>query len=191
VDVTLALHGAHHALNAAATAAAGLAAGLPLDAIATGLRGAAAHSAHRMDLRRRRDGLVVVDDAYNANPESMRAALDALTVLGSGRRTWAVLGEMRELGADSAELHRAVGAHAAAVGVDELVAVGAASPVADGAAAVDAWAGRARSVPDPPGALGLLLAETSGRDAVLVKASNSVELWQVADGLLAADGPAA
>jgi UDP-N-acetylmuramoyl-tripeptide--D-alanyl-D-alanine ligase len=181
--VELRVHGAHQAGNAAAAAAAALAAGLDLDTIAAALCEAEARSAHRMSLRRRGDGLLVIDDAYNANPESTAAALDALAALGSGRRRWAVLGEMLELGDESGLLHREIGRHAASTGVDELVAVGMAE-IAAGADATDGWQGRARTVPDPEAAAGLVLTEVAADDAVLVKASNSIQLWRVAEALL-------
>jgi UDP-N-acetylmuramoyl-tripeptide--D-alanyl-D-alanine ligase len=185
-DVAMALSGAHHAMNAAAAAAVGLCRGLALDDVAAGLASATVRSAHRMDVRRRADGLLVVDDAYNANPDSMRAALEAFARLGSGRRRWAVLGEMRELGEESVALHHDVGRVVATTGVDELVAVGAAASVADGATqAQPHWTGRARVVPDAAAALELLRAETRPDDAVLIKASNSLRLWQIADDLLA------
>jgi UDP-N-acetylmuramoyl-tripeptide--D-alanyl-D-alanine ligase len=126
----------------------------------------------------------VIDDAYNANPESVGAALDALATLGAGRRRWAVLGEMLELGPESDALHESVGRRVAGTGVDELVAVGAATPIAAGATAVPEWSGRARTVPDADAASALLAAEVRSADAVLVKASNGLRLWQVADQLM-------
>jgi len=188
--VNLQLHGRHHAVNAAAVAAAALADGIALDTVAEGLRSATARSGRRMAVHRRPDGLVVVDDSYNANPESVRAALDALTRIAgeAGRRRWAVLGEMRELGAESAALHAAVGAYAAGAGVDEIVAVGAAAPVAEGASTVAGWTGRARVVADVAAAVALVAGETAAADVVLVKASNSIALWAVADALLAPTG---
>ena len=100
--VTLQLLGEHQATNAAATAATALAAGLGLAEVAESLRGIDHLSKWRMELHERADGLVVVNDAYNANPDSMRAALETLARMGqrSGRRTVAVLGAMLELGAD-------------------------------------------------------------------------------------------
>jgi UDP-N-acetylmuramoyl-tripeptide--D-alanyl-D-alanine ligase len=183
--VQLQLSGEHHAINAAATAAAALCRGLPLDDVVAGLEGAAVRSAHRMEVRQRSDGLIVVDDAYNANPESMRAALDAFRRLAAGRRRWAVLGEMLELGDESVALHRAVGDVVAATGVDELLAVDAAAPIAE-AARSRAWSGHARVVPDAAAATAVLTAELRSTDAVLVKASNSLRLWEVADQILAA-----
>ena len=183
--VHMQLSGAHHAMNAAATAAAALARGLPLDDVVAGLDDARARSAHRMDVRERSDGLLVVDDAYNANPESMRAALDAFARLAAGRRRWAVLGEMRELGDESASLHRGVGEVVAATGVDELLAVGAGAPIAEGTGSAS-WAGHARVVADAAAATAVLTAELRSTDAVLVKASNSLRLWEIADEILAA-----
>jgi UDP-N-acetylmuramoyl-tripeptide--D-alanyl-D-alanine ligase len=183
--VRLQLSGEHHAMNAAATAAAALCRGLALDDIVAGLEGAGVRSAHRMDVRQRSDGLLVVDDAYNANPESMRAALDAFSRLAAGRRRWAVLGEMRELGEESEALHRAVGAAVVATGVDELLAVDAAAPIAEAARSHE-WSGHARVVPDAAAAAALLTKELRSTDAVRVKASNSLRLWEVADQILAA-----
>ena len=184
-DVQLQLSGAHHALNAAATAAAALAAGLGLADVVAGLQAATRRSAHRMDVRHRDDGLVVIDDAYNANPESMRAALQAFARLAAGRRRWAVLGEMKELGEQSVALHRQIGELVASTGVDELIAVGAAAPIAEAAQAAS-WSGRARVVADAAAAADLLTAELLATDAVLVKASNSLRLWTVADSILSA-----
>jgi UDP-N-acetylmuramoyl-tripeptide--D-alanyl-D-alanine ligase len=182
-DVTLRLTGRHQAMNAAAAAAAALAAGLDLDTVAGALAVAGSRSPHRMDVQQRADGLLVIDDAYNANPESVRAAVDALTVVAAGRRRWAVLGEMLELGPEADALHVDVGAYVARSGVDEIVAV-AAEPLRTGAESVTGWSGRARSVPDAEAAAALLTSEVGAGDAVLVKASNGVRLWRVADRLL-------
>jgi UDP-N-acetylmuramoyl-tripeptide--D-alanyl-D-alanine ligase len=190
-DVALQLHGAHQALNAAAAAAAALTAGIPLDDVVAALEATTSISPHRMQVRTRTDGLVTIDDAYNANPDSVRAALEALATAAAGGRAWAVLGAMRELGAETDELHREVGAVAAGRGIAEVVAVGPdAAFVAEGAAGSAGWAGRARTVPDVDGAVALLRAEARPGDVVLVKASNSERLWRVADALLAETEPA-
>jgi UDP-N-acetylmuramoyl-tripeptide--D-alanyl-D-alanine ligase len=189
--VTMQLSGAHQAMNAAAAAAISLAAGVELAEIADSLAGVTTISAHRMQVGARDDGLLVVDDAYNANPESMRAALDALAVIARERSgtTWAVLGEMRELGDDSPELHAAIGRHAASAGIDRLVAVAeAAEPIVAGARSVAGWRGSAELVPDGAAAAELLRAAVAADDVVLVKASNALRLWRVADALLAAPG---
>ena len=186
-SVALQLHGVHQASNAAAVTAAALSEGMSLSDIVEGLESAVARSAHRMHLQERSDGLLVVDDSYNANPDSVRAALGALVELGRSRggRTWAVLGEMRELGDESDALHRGVGRDAARLAVDEVVAVGGGSEIAAGTAEVAGWNGTARVVDDADAAVALLRAEVRPVDVVLVKASNSLRLWRVADALLA------
>lgn len=113
--------GRHNVANALAAAASALAAGVPLDAVAAGLEAPLA-SPWRMDVRRVDGGGVVLNDAYNANPTSMRAAIDALVELPAARRV-AVLGVMAELGEDAPAAHREVARHAEAAGV-ELLAVG-------------------------------------------------------------------
>ena len=103
-----------------------VATGVDLDHCARALTASVAASRWRMELHERADGLVVVNDAYNANPASMAAALDALVSIGRSRgaRTVAVLGEMLELGAAHEEEHVGVGRYAARCGVDVVVAVG-------------------------------------------------------------------
>ncbi len=97
-DVTMRLYGEHHVSNALAAAAVAHELGMSATEIATALSGAGSLSRWRMEVTERPDGVTVVNDAYNANPESMRAALRALVAMGKGRRTWAVLGKMAELG---------------------------------------------------------------------------------------------
>src|SRR5690349_9640124 len=125
VRVRLRLLGEHQATNSAAAAAVGRGLGLTLEGIAGSLADISALSPWRMELHQRADGLVVVNDAYNANPDSMRAAVETLAGIGrrTGRRTVAVLGEMRELGDASVEEHRAVGRLTAELGVDAVVVV--------------------------------------------------------------------
>jgi UDP-N-acetylmuramoyl-tripeptide--D-alanyl-D-alanine ligase len=185
--LTMQLSGAHHAMNAAAAAAVGLAEGLSLNEISEALHDVAEVSAHRMGLTTRADGLLVVDDAYNANPESMRAALDALSVFAAGRAgdSWAVLGEMRELGEGAAGLHEAVGRHAASLGIDHLVVVGpGAQGIARGARAVTGWTGRVETAGSVETATALVETAVGRDDVVLVKASNAIGLWRVAELLV-------
>ena len=122
--VALGLHGEHHVANALAVAAVALAVGMPLQTVATALGEARPLSRWRMEVHERADGVTVINDAYNANPDSMHAALKALATMGHGRRTWAVLGEMRELGPDSIIEHEAIGRLAVNLRVTHLVAVG-------------------------------------------------------------------
>jgi UDP-N-acetylmuramyl pentapeptide synthase len=127
-------------------------------------------------------GIVVINDCYNANPMSMRAALDDLSASagGSASRLVAVLGDMLELGPDERRFHEEIGAHARAVGVDLLVTVG---PRA--AAMGPAFGGEVRAVESAAEAVALLPELLHDGDTVLVKASRGVGLEVVAQGLTA------
>ncbi|MET9554875.1 UDP-N-acetylmuramoyl-tripeptide--D-alanyl-D-alanine ligase [Streptomyces sp. NPDC006645] len=173
--VTLPFVGAHQALNAAAAVAAGLAAGVPLDLAAAALP-TASLSKWRLEPRALACGATLLNDSYNANPDSVRAALDALAAIEGGRRI-AVLGEMLELGDDSAAEHRSVGEYAARR-ADVVAVVGeAARPIADGAA------GRAVVLADNGAAVDRLRGLITAGDVVLVKASRGAGLDEVAAAL--------
>jgi UDP-N-acetylmuramoyl-tripeptide--D-alanyl-D-alanine ligase len=188
--VHLAQVGAFQWRNAAAAAAMALAAGLDLDTVADSLADAGPASRWRMELTERADGLLVVNDAYNANPESMRAALETLAGIGSrsGRRTVAVLGEMLELGDEAALAHHGVGAYAAEAGVDVVVTVGpGAAAIAEGFGAAGT-AGVTIPTAGRDEAAGWLRHNVSAADVVLVKASRGAALELIADDLLTRDG---
>jgi len=189
--VTLPIVGAHQAFNAAAAAAAALAAGVPLDVTAPALAGVAL-SPRRLEPRRLepRDlagGATLLDDSYNANPDSTRAALDALAAV-EGTRRIAVLGAMLELGEASAAEHRAIGAYAA-THANVVVTVGeAAQPIAAGAIAAGAGSrapAQVLALADNDAAVDWL--RGPGRlapgDVVLVKASRGARLDEVAAAL--------
>jgi UDP-N-acetylmuramoyl-tripeptide--D-alanyl-D-alanine ligase len=147
----------------------------------------------------------VIDDAYNANPDSMRAGLQALAWIAHGggegggrgpgemRRSWAVLGEMAELGEDAIAEHDRIGRLAVRLDVSRLVVVGSGrsmSAMHHGAVMEGSWGAAdkgAVNVPDSDAALALLRAEVRPGDVVLVKASNSAGLGALAD-VLAAEG---
>ncbi|MFL6090829.1 MAG: UDP-N-acetylmuramoyl-tripeptide--D-alanyl-D-alanine ligase [Aeromicrobium sp.] len=179
VNVHVPQVGAHQAMNAAAAAAVGLAAGLDLATIAERLGSAGPRSPMRMARTLRDDGVLIIDDTYNANPESVGAALRAVAHLRSGqRRIAAVLGEMRELGEDSAERHREIGALAAKLGFDLIVAVG------DAAAAIAEGAGPdAVTAADTDEAAAAVSAWLVPGDVVLVKASRGARLERVSAAL--------
>lgn len=186
----LPLSGLHQVENAAAAAAMALAAGAELSAIGPALESATASSPMRMELHERPDGLLVINDAYNANPASMTAALEALATIGErrGRRTVAVLGEMRELGGQAHAGHVEVGGAAAALGVDVVVVVGdPASGIADGLRAASDWAGEAIVTAGRDEAAAWVRENVAGADVVLVKASRGAALETIADGLLEGD----
>jgi len=132
--------------------------------------------------------VTVINDAYNANPESVRAALEALAHLAQDGRGFAVLGHMAELGDSSRASHQDIGEFAARVGdcgLAGLIAVGEeAAPLLDGAARVRSWPGEALAVPDGQAALGLLGNRLKPGDVVLVKASRAARLEGVAAHLL-------
>ncbi|WP_245743356.1 UDP-N-acetylmuramoyl-tripeptide--D-alanyl-D-alanine ligase [Geodermatophilus poikilotrophus] len=185
--VRLQVVGEHQVANALSAAGAALAAGMAPDAVAAALSAAVPRSRWRMEVTRRDDGVIVVNDAYNANPESMRAALAALAGLPARRRI-AVLGAMAELGPGAADEHERLGRDAVAAGVDLVVAVGPdAVGIADGALAAGARdrEGAVR-VPDRAAARELLTEVLVPGDVVLVKASRSYGLEVLAADLLAA-----
>jgi len=188
-DVTLRLHGAHHVANALAAAAVASELGMGAADIAAALSGATARSKKRMELHETPDGIIVVNDAYNANPDSTRAAIEALAQIsghGQRRRGFAVLGYMAELGEIETESHVEAGRQAARSGATAVIAVGdGAAPVLDGARATAGWHGEAIAVPHPRAAVQALRDRLRPGDVVLVKASKAAGLWEVADGLLA------
>jgi UDP-N-acetylmuramoyl-tripeptide--D-alanyl-D-alanine ligase len=166
--VTVRMPGRHNVQNALGAAAAAHALGIGVDAIAAGLA-AAELPKMRMQVVRLANGVTIVNDAYNANPASTMAALEAIG--RSPGRAIAVLGEMRELGAESAALHRQIGARAAACGVRWLIAVG---PQADEIAAGARAAAHGLEVTvcdDAAAAAALLLARWQRGDAILIKGS--------------------
>ena len=184
--VTLRLHGAQNVPNALAAAALAREFGLDLAGIADGLGAAVARSRWRMEVRQRADGVTVINDAYNANPESVRAALDALRHLARDGRGFAVLGHMAELGDTSRASHEEIGQFAAEAGLAGLIAVGAeAGPILSGARRVPSWPGEALAVPDGAAALAVLADRLKPGDVVLVKASRAARLEGVAADLLA------
>jgi UDP-N-acetylmuramoyl-tripeptide--D-alanyl-D-alanine ligase len=174
--IQLQLSGEHQVTNALAAATVALACGMPLPEVAAALSAATPRSKWRMELTERPDGVLVINDAYNANPESMRAALRALAGIGRGRsgRTWAVLGGMAELGAATATEHDAVGHAAMELGISRLVTVGEAARAIDHGSQ---W------VPDADTAIALLCKEIQPGDVVLVKASREHGLERIAQEL--------
>ncbi|POM23994.1 UDP-N-acetylmuramoyl-tripeptide--D-alanyl-D-alanine ligase [Actinomadura rubteroloni] len=190
--VALRLHGAHAALNALAAAAAARASGLPLADIAAGLSDAVPASRWRMEVTERADGVTVVNDAYNANPDSTRSAVDVVRHMARGRRAFAVLGEMAELGDSSVAEHAKIGQHVARSGFDGLITVGgAAAAMAEGAGRVASWTGECVQVDDVGTAVTVLSERLRPRDVVLVKGSRVAGLERVAQALLADGRPAA
>jgi UDP-N-acetylmuramoyl-tripeptide--D-alanyl-D-alanine ligase len=202
VEVRLAVHGDHQVSNALCAAAVALECGASAEQVAKALASAGPVSQHRMRVSDRADGVTVIDDAYNANPDSMQAGLQALAWIARGggagpRRSWAVLGEMAELGEDAISEHDRIGRLAVRLDVSRLIVVGTGrsmSAMHQGAVMEGARGSEEGSeaviVADADAALALLRAELQPGDVVLVKASNSAGLGALADSLAAdrADG---
>jgi UDP-N-acetylmuramoyl-tripeptide--D-alanyl-D-alanine ligase len=208
-DVALAVHGDHQVSNALCAAAVALECGASLEQVAAALAAAGPVSKHRMAVATRDDGVTVINDAYNANPDSMRAGLKALAAIaseagagtfpsqaggppaGAGkRRSWAVLGEMAELGDDAISEHDRIGRLAVRLDVSRLVVVGTGrsmSAMHHGAVMEGSWGAEVAMVADADAALALLRAELRAGDVVLVKASNAAGLGALADALVAED----
>ena len=174
--------GSHMIYPTLMAAAAAEALGMAPDEIVRGI-GAFLPTKMRMNIVRCKGDIVILNDAYNANPESMRAAA---AVLGDaqGRRKVAVVGDMKELGPGSEQFHRAVGGYFAQAGTDRLIAVGdLARFMAEGAR--DAGLGQADWFPTLDAARNALSREVRAGVTILVKASRSMAFEKIVDYLLA------
>jgi UDP-N-acetylmuramoyl-tripeptide--D-alanyl-D-alanine ligase len=184
--VCLSVRGEHQAVNAAMAATVALELGAPLDQVAEGLAKAVT-AAWRMDVVRTPEGITVVNDAYNASPTSMAAALQSFrrVAVAKRKRRFAVLGEMLELGDHARDEHERIGRLAVECGIDFVIAVGAgAQPIAEGARV--AGGDKVIEVDDADGALAEVSEHARPGDAVLVKASRAVGLERVAEALTVA-----
>jgi UDP-N-acetylmuramoyl-tripeptide--D-alanyl-D-alanine ligase len=183
VPVRLGLYGEHHVANAVAASAVALELGMTPQQVAAALGDAAVVSSRRMEVVERSDGVTLVDDSYNANPDSTAAALRALRAMSAGRRSWAVLGYMAELGPGEVEEHDRIGRLVVRLGINRLVVVGEqARPLHLGAVLEGSFGGESVHVPDQEAAIALLSRELEPGDVVLVKGSR-YRVWQVADAL--------
>jgi UDP-N-acetylmuramoyl-tripeptide--D-alanyl-D-alanine ligase len=186
-QVRLRLYGAHNVANALGAAAVARELGIPAADIAAALSEAMPASHWRMEVTDRVDGVTVVNDAYNANPESMRAALEAVRHIAAGRRAHVVLGGMAELGARSASEHERLGETAARLGPASLIVVGE-EAVLTGARRVESWSGDGVVVGDVEAALVELRRRLRPGDVVLAKGSRVNGLERVAAALLEVSG---
>ena len=184
-DVALQLVGPHHVSNALAAATVALRLGVPVADVAQRLSSATAQSPHRMAVTERPDGITVIDDAYNANPDSMKAALRTLAVMaGRTRRSVAVLGGMHELGDGSRAAHDEIGRLVVRLNIKQLVVVGDdAYHIHEGAMQEGSWGSESIFVPDLAAARAMLDESLEPGDVVLVKASNGANLAELGDHL--------
>ncbi|HYR00167.1 MAG TPA: cyanophycin synthetase, partial [Casimicrobiaceae bacterium] len=183
VAVALAVPGRHNAANALAAATAALALGAPLDAVARGLAAFRAVRG-RLAVLASTGGATVIDDTYNANPDSVRAAIDVLAAAPAPR--WLVLGDMGEVGAQGPAYHREAGTRAREGGIDRLFTTGALA--AEAAAAFGDGAAHFASVE----ALAAHVAAQAGPGTtVLVKGSRFMRMERVVAALAPGAVPAA
>jgi UDP-N-acetylmuramoyl-tripeptide--D-alanyl-D-alanine ligase len=175
LDLELALAGMHNVRNALVAVAAARVLGISAEAVREGLAGLRP-VAGRLNPRTGRDGLRLIDDSYNANPDSVRAAIDVL--VGLPGRHWLVLGDLGELGSEAEDLHRGLGETARAAGVDVLFTVGKLS-----ALAAEAFGDGGRHYSDQALLIADLDASLGPGDLVLVKGSRLSAMDKVADAL--------
>ena len=184
--ITLQILGEHHVMNALAACAVADQLGVSHLAIKAALESMPLAERWRMQLTNRADGVSIINDAYNASPDSTKAALQTLAQLGkSGRRTIAVLGEMAELGAFSREQHDAIGRIVVRLNIDQLVVVGeAAKLIHMGAEQEGSWGGESKYFDSIAEALAYVRGMLVAGDIVLVKSSKSANLRYLGDDLL-------
>lgn len=188
VEAHLRTWGRHNVMNALAAAAAGTALDVDLEGAVRGLE---EFSPPKMRLQPVRLGdVLLINDAYNASPASMRAAFEVLLALGTSRRRLAVLGEMRELGEASESLHRDVGA-AAAAAAELLITVGAgARAIAEGALEAGVTPGHVHHTASTDEASAVLKTVMRSGDVILIKGSRALEMERIIDALRASTGNA-
>ena len=176
VTLTLAVPGAHNVLNALAAAAASLAAGASLQEVTQGLQ-AFGGVKGRLQLKTAANGATVIDDTYNANPDSMKAALDVLQHYR--QRSWFVMGDMGELGADAEAMHAMVGRYAKDRGVVSMYALGTQSRLA-----VQAFGNQGRHFDSLEALVSALKNNIAADDVVLVKGSRFMQMERVVNALV-------
>jgi UDP-N-acetylmuramoyl-tripeptide--D-alanyl-D-alanine ligase len=182
--ITLDLIGEHHVANALGAAAAAATLELSTDEIAAGLNAAQRRSSGRFEITERPDGATIINDAYNANPESMRAGLHAFRALAGSRRTIAVLSAMGQQADASRSRHEEVGRLVAELGINVLIAVGEGDPWAMAQEASDAEVA-VHTVEDVAGAVRVATELIAPGDVVFVKASSEYGLGACARELAA------
>jgi UDP-N-acetylmuramoyl-tripeptide--D-alanyl-D-alanine ligase len=186
VDVRLAILGEHHAMNAAAALTVAHRWGVPLADGAAALASMTRAERWRMELLQGGpEGVTIINDAYNASPDSTAAALRTLAqIVRPGERTVAVLGEMAELGEFSTEEHDRIGRLVVRLGIGQLVVVGrAALPIHQAATLEGSWDGESVFIEDVDDAVHSVQDMLRPGDVVLVKSSKSAELRFLGDRL--------
>lgn len=193
--VNLGLVGTHQVSNALAAIGGARALGLDLGRVAGLISGLGAGSPHRMDVRTlqipvegRSVSVRLIDDSYNANPDSLKAAFKTARTLAGDGRLVMVLGEMMELGQDSAQIHGEVGKDALKVDPGVMVLIGGGDAYVQPGQSSDFESVSVSRVHDATEALSLLGSVVQSDDTILVKGSNGSGSWKVADGLVQLGG---
>jgi len=183
--VLLKILGEHHVMNALATLAVARELGLDLDDAITALESVPRAERWRMEVLTRSDGIVVINDAYNASPDSMAAALKTLAqIIEPGQRSIAILGEMTALGEFSTEEHDRIGRLVVRLNIQKLIVVGHGARHIHNAAGLEgSWDGESMLVATADEAYDLLRDDLRVGDVVLVKSSNSANLRLLGDRL--------
>jgi UDP-N-acetylmuramoyl-tripeptide--D-alanyl-D-alanine ligase len=186
MSITLQILGEHHVMNALASLTVAEHLGIDRKAAVAALESMPLAERWRMQKTNRADGVMVINDAYNASPDSTKAALQTLAQLGkSGHRTVAVLGEMAELGDQAREQHDAIGRIVVRLNIDQLVVVGdRAKLIHMGATQEGSWDGESKFFEEIDEALHYLRGMLEPGDIVLVKSSKSANLRHLGDDLL-------
>ncbi|NMW61128.1 UDP-N-acetylmuramoyl-tripeptide--D-alanyl-D-alanine ligase [Mobiluncus mulieris] len=182
-QVEMQLIGAHHVSNALAAAAIAHVAGMATHEIAAALHHATPQSEHRMHLVHLADGVDLIDDAYNANPDSVKAALDVLSKYAASRRVVAVLGDMLELGVAAPQLHGEIGRYCAKVGIPVLIGVGPMAKNIELAYSALRHDGEHHHTLDEKSAGRLLQEVVRPKDLILIKGSHDSNLWKLAQSI--------
>jgi len=185
-DIQLSILGEHHVMNALAAAAVSHLLGASKQQVVNALESMELAERWRMQRVVRSDGVTVINDSYNASPDSMKAALQTLAQLGRmGTRTIAVLGEMAELGQYSRHEHDSIGRLVVRLNIDQLVVVGeGAKLIHMGASQEGSWDGESKFFPSIAEALEYLRGILADGDTVLVKSSKSANLRFLGDDLM-------
>ncbi len=191
-EVALRILGEHHVSNALAALAVARELGVPMDRAITAIEAVPRAERWRMELLHPGGGITVINDAYNASPDSTAAALKTLVqILEPGQRSVAVLGEMAELGEYAQEEHDRIGRLVVRLNIGKLVVVGDGARLIHAAAGLEgSWDGESVFVPDLDAAYDLLRAELTEGDVVLVKSSKSAKLRFLGDALGGVEGAA-
>lgn len=183
-DLTLNSVGEHQAMNAAAVIAICIGLGLDFQKVCKALCDAKPESKWRMEVVELPNGVTLINDAYNANPESMRAGLKALKAMAGERRTFAILGQMRELGEDADSAHDEIGRLCVRLDISRLIAVGkGAKLIQMGASLEGSWDNESAYVDTKEEAVEILKSELKSGDVVYLKASRAIGLESVAEVL--------